>query len=86
MAFRNNKLIFVPESKKADIYEAAGVSRRTNSQVEGVGGESTKSDQRKSSRAGRMTGTETHREKEQGPRVHLFSVLFFLFLLFLSFL
>ena len=44
MAFRNNKLIFVPESKKTDIYEAAGVSRRTNSQVEGVVGESTKGD------------------------------------------
>ena len=44
MTFRNNKSIFVPESKKTDIYEAAGVSRRTNSKVEGVVGESTKGD------------------------------------------
>ena len=46
MAFRNNKSIFVPESKKTDIYEAAGVSRRTYDRVEGVVvvGESTKGD------------------------------------------
>ena len=80
MTFRNNKSIFVPESKKTDIYEAAGVSRRTNSQVEGVVGESIKEDpaglpgwpvQRK--RAG-VTGS-----------FFLFSFLFFLFLPFLSF-
>ena len=44
MTFRNNKSIFVSESKKTDIYEAAGVSRRTNDRVEGVVGESTKGD------------------------------------------
>jgi hypothetical protein len=44
MTFRNNKSIFVPELKKTDIYEAAGVSRRTNDRVEGAVGESTKGD------------------------------------------
>ena len=44
MTFRNNKSIFVPESKKTDIYEAAGVSRRTNDRVKGVMGESAKGD------------------------------------------
>jgi hypothetical protein len=67
---RNNKSILIPESKKTDIYEAAGVSRRTNSQVEGAVGESTKQDP---AGMGRMIGTE---KKSRG---HGFSLFFLLF-------
>ncbi len=75
---RNNKSILIPESKKTDIYEAAGVSRRTNSQVEGAVGESTKQDP---AGMGRMIGTE----KKSRGHGFLFSFFFFLFLLFTLF-
>ena len=75
MAFRNNKSIFVPESKKTDIYEAAGVSRRTNDRVKGVMGESAKGDP-----AG-LAGWLVQRGKEQGSLILLYLPIF-LFLLF----
>ena len=80
MTFRNNKSIFVPESKKTDIYEAAGVSRRTNDQVEGAVGESTPKGVQPDWPDGR------YREKEQGSQFPLFFPLFFFPSLFLSFL
>ena len=70
MAFRNNKSIFVPESKKADIYEAAGVSRRTNDQVEEVVGESTP----KGIQPDWPDGW--YREEEQGSLILLFLPIF----------